>query len=600
MNMKKVLTSVLLALSLLACSTEHSPQDNGDVCKKVRVSIGQSLDIKSRTSIGEDGHSAIWADGDKIALWAKNSAGDFAMQAESFSLYRFSESYDKAIFSAFIDPMEEGEYTYYATYPTPNSVNGTKATYSIASEQRGDTFVGNCDIMVSNPVTARELAEGVINNLNLHFVHKMHALRLTLPNEGKLMNTPVDCIELTFPTAVVGDVTVDAAAPAAAPVLTNGTNTIKISIPEGYSEGDYVWAIIFPTTISGDISYRLFAGEYVSKVRTVTMNKVVEQSHITPMSISVPEPHLVTTITINIADNHLGEEYNTVTVLDPNGNTVQSFEANESEKYNIYIDGIIDAAQYNGQKYTIRYESDNAIVEDVITLQDIEPYRENNLSSTVPYLLYEDFSQAKAVNSNDAYKAGASDESGNSYRKGVLLDSYMTTAGWNAARFKIEAGKAIRINVRYQSGAWVVARYCGRLDTPALKGIKSGSNVAVKVEFDYACYVPLGYKGLSSLDDTSNSVTFYQISKHTSSESSALNGITQNDISSYYTSPTFVRNITEDTFDGNYIPQSVKISGCGHTTRLTWWACTEQESSVLAANCVYYVYLDNIRVSISK
>lgn len=595
MNMKKIFTSVVLALCFVACQQEVTPQHDTP-SGKIKVSIGQTLSIKSRTSIGDDGHSAIWSAGDKIALWAESSSGNFAMQAEPFALYHFSESYDTAVFSAFINPMEEGEYTYYATYPIPNSINGTKATYTIAAEQQGDTFVGDCDIMVSNPVTARELAEGVVNDLNFRFAHKMHALRITLPNEGKLMDTPVDCIEITFPTAVVGDVTIDAADPTAAPVLTNGTNSMTIKIPEGYSEGDYIWAMIFPTTISGDISYRLYAGEYVSKVRTITMDKVVEQSHITPMSIAIPDPYLTTTITINIADNHLGEDYNSITILDSQGNTVQSFPANDAERYDVNIEGIIDVSQLNGQKYTIRYDSNNAIVEDVITLQNIRPYRQNDVASTVPYLLYEDFSGAKAVDKNDAYTAGATNESDSSHRAGMLLNDYMTTPGWNAARFKIEAGKAIRINVRYQSGAWVVERYCGRFDTPALKALKSGTNVTVKVDFDLACYVPNGY----NRDDTGSSVTYYQLSKHTSSEASALNGATQGNISSDYTSPTFVRNITEDTFDGNYTPQSVTISDCGNATRLTWWPCTQRSSSVIAANCVYYIYIDNIRVSISK
>ena len=568
--------------------------------KKIEVSIGQTLNIKSRTTIGDDGHSAEWSKEDKIAIWAEGSQGNFALNAETFSLYRYVSGLNNVIFTAFIDPMPSDSYTYYAAYPIPNSVDGTKATYTIPAVQQGDNFVGSADIMVATPVTAPELAEGVVSNLDLRFTHKMHALRITLPGEGKLMDTPVDCVEITFPTDVVGDVTVDAANPLATPVLTNGSKSITINVPKDYSEGDYIWAVIFPTTISGDISYRLYAGEFVSKVRTVSMDKVAEQSHITPMSIAVPDPYLTTTITLDVEGNNLGEDYNSVTIIDNNGKTVKSFAANGSNRYDLLLEGVIDASTISSQKYTIRYESNNAIVEDVITMPKISPYRQNNISSTVPHLLFEDFSQAKGVEKNDAYTPGSTNENDSSYRAGMLLNDYMTTDGWNAARFKIEAGKAIRINVRYQSGAWVVGRYCGRLDTPALKALKSNANVNVKVDFDFACYVPLGYKGLSSLDDTGKSVTYYQISKHTNSESSALNGDTQGNISSEYTSPTFVRNITEDTFDGNYIPQSVTISGCANNTRLTWWASTKQDGSVIAANCVYYVYIDNIRVSIQK
>lgn len=81
---------MLLALTLVACSIEQTPQESGANGGKIKVSIGQTLNIKSRTSIGDDGHSAVWCDDDKIAIWAVGSDGNFALQAETFSLYRYA------------------------------------------------------------------------------------------------------------------------------------------------------------------------------------------------------------------------------------------------------------------------------------------------------------------------------------------------------------------------------------------------------------------------------------------------------------------------------------------------------------------------------
>ena len=593
--MKKIITSVLLSLALVACS--HNEPGTGINDGKIKVSIGQQATISSRTSIGDDGHSAVWSDGDKIALWAINEAGEAALQAESFALYHFAENYSRAIFTAFINPMQSGSYTYYATYPTPKSVSGTLATYTLADTQQGSGFVGSCDIMVASPVTAQALTEEKVNNLGLHFSHKMHALRIVLPEQGTLMGKAIDAIEFEFPTEVVGDVTVDAANPTAPATLSNGSKRLTITIPEGYVSGNYVWGLIFPTTITEDVKYRVYADEYISKFSAISLNKEAQQSHITPMSVAIPEADLTTTITIDVSGNNLGEEYNSVTVINDAGNTVAAFAANSSHKYDIVIEGLFDPATVSGKQYRVRYESANAIVEDNITMPTIVPYRPNNISSTVPYLLFEDFSGALQSEHQDSYNSSADSDR---TMTGHLLDDYMTTNGWNAARYRLEAGKAIRINVRYESGGWVVGRYCGRLDTPALKALKSNANVNIKLEFDLACYVPSAYNLGSSIDDTTASVTSFKIATHTNSESSAINGSNQNNVSGVYSSPTFVSNMTENSFDCNYWQESVNLSGCTNQTRITWFPQTSQSSSVIGANCVYYIYIDNIKVSIAK
>ena len=594
----------MLALCLCACSVdmEVTPPDVTPN-KKIEVSIGQTLNIKSRTTIGDDGHSAEWSKEDKIAIWAEGSQGDFALNAETFFLYRYVSGLDNVIFTAFIDPMPSDSYTYYAAYPIPNSVDGTKATYTIPAVQQGDNFVGSADIMVATPVTAPELAEGVVSNLDLRFTHKMHALRITLPGEGKLMDTPVDCVEITFPAAVVGDITIDAANPSAAPVLTNGSNTITINVPKGYSAGDYIWALIFPTTISGDISYRLYAGEFVSKVRTVSMDKVAEQSHITPMSIAIPDPYLTTTITLDVKGNNLGEDYNSVTIIDNNGKTVKSFAANGSNRYDLLLEGVIDASTISGQKYTIRYESNNAIVEDVITMPKISPYRQNNIASTVPYLLFEDFS---SINTTYANK-GDDDTSESDDRKqpGESLNKYMDSQGWSAARFMVSQGNCVRINVRYQMVKILMSfttKHRGRLDTPQLSGLKSGSTVKLKVEFDAGAHVAIG----SNMDFTGQSCTSISVSTHTNA-ASAINGVATgsfengklSDFGTTHFSEFLPDSYAIDSWTSSFPTKSTSVPNVTAAHRLCFYIDTSATLNGIG-NEEFFVYLDNIKVSIDN
>ena len=117
--------------------------------------------------------------------------------------------------------------------------------------------------MVARPITAAALAEGVVTELGLKFVHKMHALRIILP-DNTLQGSPIYKIEFSFPTNVVGDVTVDITDPYAEATLTNGSTNLTLSIPSDYKAGDYLYAMIFPTDLTGNISYRVFAGDYIS------------------------------------------------------------------------------------------------------------------------------------------------------------------------------------------------------------------------------------------------------------------------------------------------------------------------------------------------
>lgn len=604
MKLNSLLTTVA-AVMLASCTADiidvprdltDENTDNGTA----EVLIGLPAAI-TRTEVGDNG-SARWSEGDTFALWAVQDGEEaqkpvvFALENKAFTMWHYSEDYSEAFFTTTMEALPQGTYTYYATSPLPQSCNGTTAVYTLPSEQSGSHILRN-DIMAATPLTAEALAQGR-NRFDLQFKHLMHAVKFTIPQNGNLLERELTAITLTFPTDVAGTVSIDITNPDAKPVLTNGSNTVTVRFDEPKKAGDSFWLNIFPTEIKGDITYMAEAGEYKSVENSFAMSKLCEAGHITPISLKIPRLDATTRIRFRIGDNFLGEQISSFKVVDANGKEHFKFDYRSDNVYEYVYQGEMSGSpEYSGKTLTAVFDSPHATVQQQFAMPDIAPYTETDIAPLrVPYVLEEDFSQAKGSEHNGTYTASANNES---TLTGYLLNDVMTTAGWNAARYMLSAGQCIRLNVRYQSGAWVVARYCGRLDTPALTCLK-GSNVKLKVEFDAAAYTPAGY----NINDTSNSVTYLQCGVHTDSVSSKTDGVSQDNISKNctvaYTSPYFANTCDENSFGETFNSYSFTVDGCSNASRIVWWPSTTQSNRAIAANCCYFVYIDNIKISIAQ
>ncbi|MBR0394660.1 MAG: fimbrillin family protein [Alistipes sp.] len=600
---RRFFVTLICGLLAISCAMEQDSANEITTNGKVKVSIGQSVKIKSRTTVDSDGRTAIWEGDDKIAVWAQGSDGNFDLTGERFILYRFTNSMTQAIFTAYITPMEEDNYTYYAAYPTPTAINGTEATFSLSAVQSGEEFVGDCDIMVSAPIQSGALTAESVTPLDLRFSHKMHAMRFDIPEDGNLMGMAIDKIEFTFPTNVVGDVTLDVANPDAAPTLSNGSNVLTLDLPNGAEAGDTLWAMIFPTELTGEITYKAYSGKYSSVEGRLEIIKTAEAQHMTRTDIQIPELYRMTTISLKVVENNLGEDFNTMTILDASGNTMCSFTKNSSDVYDFKVEGVYDVSPWQGQTLTARFDSPNAIIDYKFTMpNNMLAYTKTSADVKIPYLLFEDFSASSDAESQDAYAASTDDVQTNA--PGQLLDGKMPRNGWNAARFKISGGNRIRINCHYDSAVMSYARYSGRLDTPAIGHLKS-NNVPLKVTYDVGCYIPMGYQTLSSFDDTKSGNAYYIVGTHTKSDTSKLDGVNQDKVSSNCTT-IFTSNGYKTNDSLNFtspMPETVShtIANCGASTRIVWWACTKQTKVVFqGANARYYFYIDNIKVQIAK
>lgn len=583
MNMRSFYIFCLSVCSLMlnACSKEYV--STASDCGKVQVSIGQSLKIDTRTSIADDGTTAIWSGGDKIAVWAAASDGTYALEGEVFTMWHYNDALSSAIFTATITPMPEGVYTYYATYPEPKSVGGTTAVYELPQTQSAGRFNGACDIMVARPVgNAGALTDAKVNEMDFSFSHKMHSLKVNIPRGGNMLGMPITRLEFTFPTNVTGDVAVDIADPLAPAVLTNGSNKLVLEIPDGADEGESVWGMIFPTDISGEITYTAYSGGYASFPRTITVAKNAEAAHITPMSLPIPELYRLTEISLSIGENNLGEDVQSVSILNENGNVIKTLPANAENEYILSYEGTFDAAQFSGKRFTARFESEHAIVEQPFTMPTITPYIKNIVEKPVdvPYLFSEDFSGISDISSNDEFPG----------ERGTLSfeqDAVSFLSGWSGARIGAQAGTSIRIAARRETSA----RYYARVDSAPLANIKEGTSVKVAVTFDY---------GMGRQEGALVSIISKPQLGQTCYLGSSTDASAQKSESSTgtFTDEIYIKEVT-GSYD--YIPHTdgrFEIAAAQNNTRIVWRNRSDSNSGL--TNGTFWFYIDNVKVKIVK
>ena len=559
----------------------------------------------TRTSIDPDGETTRWAPGDKLAVWAKNSAGEYAFSNKTFMLRYYSGEINNAYFtSAEINPMQAGDYTYMLSYPLPASVSGTNVTYSLPSVQNGK-YDGSYDIMIAEPVVAGELTstkEPV--ELNTIMRHQMHALKITIPNkETNFEKSRVYSIEITFPNAVVGDITLDVANPNAEPTYTNTSNTITVKSDEGFAVGSDIWVFVLPGTVSGDVSYKITGFEQRSEVATYPLEREMVRGHVTPIRMAMPPFEKYTAFNFSIGENYLGEDFNYFTLYDNNGANMGTYYRNSENCYTWEYNGEMSASTYSNTNWKLVFDSDNAVVENSVNLGTIKPYFQQNITPVdVPYLLFEDFqnvAESESYGNND-YSSSEREQ------PGMALSG--TLDGWNAARFWLKPG-AMRINSRYQSVKIIMSfasYHHGRLDTPPLgndtRGLKPGKNVNVNIQFDAALYKHTS-SSLSLTTGTINIATHTNASNPIDGIPTGSTGITSSydttlaDFGTTYYNQNLADNAGDNAFGQSFPTYRTEIPVTSDA-RICFYPTLSTASGT--GNTEVNVYIDNIKVQISK
>lgn len=589
--MKISLSKLLLmavAVVAVACSSEvdsDSPNFKESI-EKVSIAVPTAAD--SRTTIDPDGMTTRWATGDKLAVWAKNSAGDYVLSGTQFMMHHYSSEFDYAFFDANIPAMAEGEYTYYLSYPMPKSVNGTEVTYSVAQTQSG-AYDGKYDIMLAEVPAVAEALSSTATTLNTVMRHQMHAVKITIPEGRNLYDGRFYRLEITFPegSGVVGDITFDVANPQAKPTYSNLSNVVVVESAEGFDAGSEIWVFVLPGSVDGDVSYRVRGERRHSNVATYSLSKEFVKGHITPINMAIPTiyPYYSAAI-ITVEQNNLGEEYNTVRVYDANGGLLGEYPRNDKGVYIVDYEGEFDCDQYDNTSWRVEFDSEHAIVSSYVAMGDMTDYTSHNYTTDVPYLFFEDFSTITDY-SRDVV-TGAQGTAHDAYD----LTAYGLRSGWTGARTGGYAGKAMRFGSRVDR-VWGYTHTYGRIDSPAMTGLKDGVAVNVSVSFNYSA----GRDG----DDKYTPRVAYG-STTTAGLINGTSGSFSSDADSW-TDIDYLGVLAITTIDGSAdnIPyfQSYTITDCTNARRLSWQIRGTGEGDFIG-NGNQYMFIDNIKVQIAN
>ena len=587
MIFKKVTLLALLVVSLVSCAFEV---DNAPVRPVEQVEVGFEIPIDAtRTSLDPDGRTTRWAEGDKLAVWAKDADGGYTFENASFMLRYFSTEYDKAFFASNIAAMAEGNYTYYLSYPTPVSTNGTLATYTLPAVQTGE-YDGRYDVMIAEPVVEGALTTSKRVELNTIMRHQMHGIKITVPEKSSNFDNKVYGLEITFPTAVVGDMTVDVTNPKAEPVYTNTSNTITVNSDEGFAVGSDIWVFVLPGMVSGNVSYKITGLQQRSEVATYPFERNLQRGHVTPIRMAMPPFEKYTAFNFSIGENYLGEDFNFFTLYDNNGNNMGTYYRNSENRYTWEYYGEMSASTYSNTTWRLVFDSENAVVENSVNLGTIKPYFKQNIPSVnVPYLMFEDFSSFPAVSSNDAYTSSFSTGG----KSAVELKS---GSGWTGARCGVQAGTSARIAARRETSA----DYPARMDSAPLSAIKSGKSVDVVVVYNYGAAQQAGSKRLGQTILQGYVTTQGKINSP-GSIYVLLSGQDFSKITGVYDESNYI-SISSDENSGSYtnLPytSTYSLNNVSNNARLSWASVINHAAG--ANNNTSWFYVDNVRVQIVK
>ena len=591
-----ICTIVLTIILFTGCSSkERTPKPNRQVeifLNAIQQSSEDSSLPTTRTTIGGEAlDRTYWSERDTIQLYWRNTGSSDALNSgQPFSFYQFGAT--RSLFSTTMDELTAGSYDYYAAYPKPAAVNGTQVSYDLPAQQPGtystpipkSQYRGNLDFMLATPLTAQPgLNEE--SPLTMRFIHQCHVMRIQVPTGRNRWGSPIRKLRVEFPSPVVGRMTMDLTDPTAAPTLTEGSNTVTAVLSKPLTEsqeddvnGNYVWLFLCPGTVNGTVRFTAYdENGYQSESLTIELNKTLEAGKITPVNLTIPQELPVSWIDFSIVGNNLGEEPQSFTVTAPegatfrNGTATQTFAINSENKYSLAfyneVDGVAVGDLLSQEGVTITYDTPNVLISEQ-TAVTVQPEGHTTTHLTVPYLLYEDFSD---VNSFD-YETDRILINPDA----TWLDQYGLT-GWSGTRVGVEAGKAMRISVRHET----VAQYPGRVDSPPLSAIKEGHSVKVRLSFN---------GGQTS--------EWVRCKVGVTTQNSLHSGNTEPEGGS--TETQFALNADYNNIPNAYTFQSESfLQSCTNQTRLSWNVVRNYDFWGNGwESHTWFIYLDNIRVSI--
>ena len=617
MYLKTILRIILVSVGVALCGCGgFESAESEAVPSTVDVVFAVGNAPGTRTEYDVETKRFVWNDGDKVAVWAKSSAGTFVLDNQEFSLLASGAGhqpagepdYSLAYFTSTLSSsMDEGTYSYYMTYPLPESVNGTTATFTVPAVQDG-LASGGVDVLVAEPVsglalTPIEEAAPIVPDdvLNVKMKHLLHFLRFYIPEGCNSLGGPVTGIELTMPKPITGSVSVDAA-DASTARLTAGANTLSLNlknpIDASVSGSQVALAGIFPPeneySLDDVMNITVLSEDKWEELPPVSLaGRSFEPGHVTPVPLRPLAPRSYYALKFTLASNNLGEDPQSISLTLPDGDNwprsssnVLAFGGDDGALIKVgdsFFMKTHDEAAFralSSKQVTVRYESESAIVSETITIGDLSSVTTADCALNCPYLFFEDFSGVKDFSDGDIYKTSCAGS----------FDAVPFLNGWSAARAGAKAGTAIRIACRRETSA----NYPARVDSPSLNGLKYDHQVDLEVTFDYSMDRKNGGIGPK---DVSQTMYFGYIN----TSENLPSGYAIGEVPGLYP-----ESYTSDETGGSYTNINHKyvatlkgvMNGEKTPLRLSWRTMPEDMAGLNNNTC--WLYLDNIKVKIKK
>ena len=589
MNIFKYTLPALLMLAVSCGKESPQPGKTAD-----DLSVFFCVGGTSKASLDDNGISVNWDKSDQIGLWARNPGGEYTLDGQKFKMYGFSGG--KAVFTSTLkSAMAAGEYDYFACYPYPESVSGTKAVFNLASTQDG-VAGGGADIMVSDPSRHGPLSTDYDERtgLSLKMKHLVHMLNFYLPQDsGGLNGESVEKMELVFPSQVAGKVSVSLDNPSQAS-LSSGQSalTLNMARPLAVStqERKFASASIFPTTFGAEdlLQVKMYSKNWTAYAEPIALaGREFKAGHCTAVALRPGEIKPFFTLNIKVAGNNLGENPVKITLAAPSGSkwgdggsntkTIQNTSGIATgSQFLVSYENAADFRSLSAKSVTVTYESASAVCTTTITMPNLSSVNSATLSLTVPYLLEENFSTVPDFSSDDTYSSTFSTGS---------KDAYSFLNGWTAARAGASKGKCIRIAGRRESGLFVDSHYPARADSAPLAKLKTKANL--ELIFDWGVNAQgRDYYGHNIYIGYTTATTAFKSSDETGVFESA------NSINVKATETDWTTTHRNASFILSNVP-------AGTTNRICW-RCDPVGSSDFASNTTCWFYIDNVKVKIKK
>lgn len=554
-------------------------------------------EASTRTMMNPDGLTASWEKGDRIAVWAKNSSGEYTLNNTQFSVYGADGA--RAFFTATIDAsMPEDRYTYFAAYPVPESVSLTKATFTIPSVQDGKVS-GGADIMIANPLLHGPLEEvkelSDYTRLGMSMEHLLHQFRFYLPEgEDKLGGEAIVKMVLTFPKPVAGKLVADFTDTEAAAEFSGEEKSITLKLSEPLvnstsSERKYAMAAFFPSSFeaSESINIKIYTETKIANAYPVNLEgRTFAAGHSTPVRLRISDIREYGRLRFTVSSNNLGENANAVRLTAPqgctwgDGSTIYEYrpghEITTGETFEIPFENLDTFRTFSGKDVTVTFDTEHVDATQTVRVPDLTTLNFAEISAGLPYLLYEDFSGVESFNSGDNY---AMSNAGSKSPKSFLN-------GWTGGRVGAEAGMCIRIACRRETSIG----YDARVDSAPIISLKKSTDI--KVSYDYG--VNNKYGGIPIITDGNVGQNVYigYVTDTKGYSSGDDSGTFESDNTFYakeYTG-SYTSTPNSDTRIIHSAPTGV--------LRITWRSAAEYQAGTTNTTC--WLYLDNIKVQIAK